>query len=85
MATKLNQRGRIIQLEISNAIHKAIHEICERENYDITYVEINAGILDALKHFNEQELSELWTEGEEENQDGETGSDYSEMDGAPRD
>lgn len=53
-------RHRIIK--VSRAIQEAIDQICKDENYQVTYAEINAGILDVLHSNNQFELRELWKE-----------------------
>ena len=48
--------------KVSRAIQEAIDKICEDENYQVTYAEINAGIIEALHSNNQFELRELWKE-----------------------
>ena len=51
--------------KISTAIQEAIDKICEEENFEITYAEINAAIIDVLKINNSFELRELWQPSDE--------------------
>jgi hypothetical protein len=53
-------RKRVIKL--STAIQDAIDKICEEENYEITYSEINAVMIATVKDYNSFELRELWKE-----------------------
>jgi len=59
---KLNERQTLAKKrvgKISTAIQEAIDKICEEENFDISYVEINAAVIDVLKSNNSFELREL--------------------------
>ena len=47
------------------AIQEAIDKICEEENFEITYAEINAAVIDILKSNNSFELRELWQPSDE--------------------
>jgi hypothetical protein len=49
-------------LKLSTAIQEAIDKICEEENYEITYAEINAAMIATMKDYNSFELRELWNE-----------------------
>ena len=53
-------RKRVIKL--STAIQEAIDKICEEDNYEITYAEINAAMITTMKDYNSFELRELWKE-----------------------
>ena len=60
---KLNERQTLARKrvgKISIAIQEAIDKICEEENFEITYAEINAAVIDVLKSNNSFELRELW-------------------------
>lgn len=60
---KLNERQTLARKrvgKISTAIQEVIDKICEEENFEITYAEINAAIIDVLKNNNSFELRELW-------------------------
>ena len=60
---KLNERQTLARKrvgKISIAIQEAIDTICEEENFEITYAEINAAVIDVLKSNNSFELRELW-------------------------
>jgi hypothetical protein len=48
--------------KISMAIQDAIDKICEEENFEITYAEINAAMIETMKSYNGFELRELWNE-----------------------
>ena len=65
---KLNERqtqARKRVDKISTAIQEAIDKICEEENFEITYAEINAAVIDVLKSNNSFELRELWQPSDE--------------------
>jgi hypothetical protein len=64
---QLKYRKRISKLKI--AIDKAIDEICEEEEYDITYTEINAAMLECMKGHNSFELKELMNSDDEDDGD----------------
>ena len=53
-------RKRVIKL--STAIQEAIDKICEEDNYEITYAEINAAMITIMTDYNNFELRELWKE-----------------------
>jgi uncharacterized phage protein gp47/JayE len=62
---KLNEKQTIARKrisEIETAITKAIDKICEDENFEVSYSEINAAMLNVMKNFNGHELKELWKE-----------------------
>jgi hypothetical protein len=62
---ELNERGILAQKRIkkmSFAIQDAIDDICKNENYEITYAEINAALIDVLKSNSSFELGELQKE-----------------------
>ena len=64
---QLNKRQTLSRkrtLKISMAVQEAIDKICEEENFEITYAEINASILEVLRSNNGQELRTLWEKGE---------------------
>lgn len=48
--------------ELSAEIIKAIDGVCEQNNFEITYVEINAALLQVLKSNNNYEIKELIAE-----------------------
>lgn len=48
--------------ELSAEIIKAIDSVCEQNNFEITYVEINAALLQVLKSNNNYEIKELVAE-----------------------
>lgn len=48
--------------KMSRAIQESIDAICVSENFQITYAEINAALLEVLKSNNSYELRELWSE-----------------------
>ncbi len=59
------QRQKLARYRINKikaAIHEAIDKLCKESNYDITYAEINAAMLDVMNSFNGQELKSLWEE-----------------------
>ena len=65
---KLNERQTLARKrvgKISTAIQEVIDKICEEENFEITYAEINAAIIDVLKNNNSFELRELWEPSDE--------------------
>ena len=65
---KLNERQTIARKrvgKISMTIQEAIDKICEEENFEISYAEINAAIIDVLKSNNSFELRELWQPSED--------------------
>ena len=65
---KLNERQTLARKrvgKISMAIQEAIDKICEEENFEITYAEINAAVIDVLKSNNSFELRELWRPSDE--------------------
>lgn len=47
------------KVKLSHAIQEAIDKVCEEENFEITYAEINAAIIDILKSNNSFELREI--------------------------
>jgi len=60
---KLNKRQTLARErvgKISMAIQESINKICKEENFEITYAEINAAIIDVLESNNSFELRELW-------------------------
>jgi hypothetical protein len=48
--------------KISMAIQDAVDKICEEENFEITYAEINAAMIETMKSYNGFELRELCKE-----------------------
>jgi hypothetical protein len=48
--------------KISMAIQNAVDKICEEENFEITYAEINAAMIETMKSYNGFELRELCKE-----------------------
>ena len=65
---KLNERQTLARKrvgKISTAILEAIDKICEEENFEITYAEINAAVINVLKSNNSFELRELWRPSDE--------------------
>ena len=65
---KLNERQTLARKrvgKISRAIQEAIDKICEEENFEITYAEVNAAVIDILKSNNSFELRELWQPSDE--------------------
>lgn len=62
---ELVAKGRINK--ISFAIQTAIDEICKEENFEITYTEINAAILEVMSSNNSYELRELRKENNQLN------------------
>lgn len=59
-------RERKSKLEM--AIHEAIDKICEAENYEITYAEINSALLAVMASHNKYELQELWKDDVQDNE-----------------
>jgi hypothetical protein len=62
---KLNERQALARKRIdkmSRAIQESIDAICVSENFQITYAEINAALVEVLKSNNSYELRELWSE-----------------------
>jgi hypothetical protein len=65
---KLNERQTLARKrvgKISMAIQEVIDKICKEENFEITYTEINAAVIDVLKSNNSFELRELWQPSDE--------------------
>ena len=65
---KLNERQTLARKrvgKISMAIQEAIDKICEDENFEISYAEINAAVIYVLKSNNSFELRELWQPSDE--------------------
>ena len=58
-------RKRVFKLHM--AIQEAIDKICEEENFEITYAEINASLIEVIKSNNGYELKSLWEDKEEDN------------------
>ena len=64
--TQARKRVGKISTAIQEAIDKkTIDKICEEENFEITYAEINAAVIDVLKSNNSFELRELWQPSDE--------------------
>lgn len=64
---KINERQTLARkriTKISFAVQEAVDKICQEENFDITYSEINCALLEVLKSFNGFELKELFKESE---------------------
>jgi hypothetical protein len=53
-------RKKVIKL--STAIQEVIDKICDEDNYEITYAEINAAMITIMTDYNNFELRELWKE-----------------------
>lgn len=68
---KLNQirqqSSQLISLMESEII-KCIDKICEENNYNISYTEINSALIRVLKSNNQYELKELYKEESEADQ-----------------
>ncbi len=64
---EIPQRQKLARYRINKiqaAVQKAIDELCKESNYEITYAEINAAMLDVMKTFNGHELKSLWEKPE---------------------
>ncbi len=64
---EINMRQKIARHrinKISTAVQTAIDKLCEESNYDITYAEINAAMLQVMGSFNGYELRALWDKPE---------------------
>ena len=64
---KINQKQQEVRKnvnELSFAIQTAIDDICTKHDFNITYAEINAALIDVLKSNNGFELKEIWKNDE---------------------
>ena len=57
---QMTDRKRISKIRF--AISDAIDKICKEENFEITYAEIHAAILQVMENHSEQQLKTLWSE-----------------------
>ncbi len=54
---EIDIKGNILQLE--GLFIKAIHEFCEKQNHQVTYLEIDAALINTLKKNSENQLRDL--------------------------
>lgn len=57
--TERMQLTRRRVLEIESAVMKAVDGICEKENNEVTYAEINCAMLNVMRTFNAHEIKIL--------------------------
>lgn len=59
----INKKQQLAQKRISKieqSVRESIDIICEEENFQVSYAEINSAMLNLMKTFNGHELKELW-------------------------
>tara|TARA_X000001382_G_scaffold25412_2_gene15976 strand:+ start:614 stop:826 length:213 start_codon:yes stop_codon:yes gene_type:complete len=64
---EINEKQQRVRKNINKlnfAITEAIDEICEQNDYQITYAEINSALTDTLRSNLGYELREMWQESD---------------------